>query len=106
MRIFLASAFVVLITSGCVFGNKPSTSGGGVADAAAPVCDGKKDCNACIACAEQNPCATQFSACANNSVCIGIKNCSDFCGAANQACKQDCLTNNPDGVSDYEALLQ
>jgi hypothetical protein len=106
MRFLLVSAFAVLAFSACIIGNEPgsASSGSSTGDAGA-VCDGKKDCMTCVACAEQNPCSMLYTACSNNSVCQSIAGCWSACGS-NTSCRQDCLTNNPDGASDFNALLQ
>jgi len=69
-------------------------------DAGAAVCDHKGDCNSCVACANQNPCAAAANRCQQNAACVAVDQCKALCGA-DTACANDCALNNPAGVADY-----
>ncbi|MEP7122382.1 MAG: hypothetical protein ABJE95_15780 [Byssovorax sp.] len=84
-------------------GTGAGTSGAGGSGAEHP-CDGKKDCNACHACALNVQCATLATACAQSSGCNGIDQCFTICGS-DADCKGQCYLQNPDGEATYRALL-
>ncbi len=82
-----------------------STSGAGGAGGspASHPCDEKKDCGACQTCSLNVQCATLYSACSQNSQCVGIDQC--FLGCGNDAeCKEQCYLIGPDGEATYRAL--
>jgi hypothetical protein len=78
-------------------------SGSGGADAGTP-CDGKKVCAECTACASNQLCADVLTTCNQNPACVGIDQCVQICGVDSD-CKQQCYIGNPDGTTDYQAVL-
>jgi hypothetical protein len=98
LRWLVLPVFLVLAVACSNSGNDGSADGGG----GASVCDGKASCNECTACANQILCAGQMNQCQQSSACTGLDQCVAICGA-DVSCKNDCFTNNPSGVSLYNA---
>ncbi len=87
----------VLLLAACWQTGGDSDQDGGVS-----VCDGKQNCNECLACANANPCAKRASNCTGSAACVAIDECLVICGAA-ISCQNDCYINNPGGVALYAA---
>jgi hypothetical protein len=85
---------------GCASTGTNSTSGAG----GGSVCDGKGDCNACLQCADSNPCSSLLSSCNNNAACAGILQCMQNCGGG-AVCKDQCIADNPSGASLFNAYF-
>ena len=88
---------VIFMLGACIPPSEPSAT----EDADTP-CDGKKDCDTCIMCASRSGCAAVQASCLDNSACAGIDQCMSLCGA-DLGCQQQCYSNNPTGVSAYNA---
>jgi hypothetical protein len=56
------------------------------------------NCNTCLT----TSCCSEGSTCGANSACQAIYNCVKGCST--DACAQTCLTNNPNGVNDFDAF--
>jgi hypothetical protein len=79
-------------------------SGGGAAGAPGE-CSTKVVCDDCRTCAVAGPCAAELAACNQSSSCVAIDQCLGLCGAITAECLELCASQNPGGVSLYDALL-
>jgi hypothetical protein len=80
------------------------TGGGGSAGAPGE-CAGKVVCDDCRACAVAGPCASELAACNQSAACVAIDQCLAVCGGITADCLELCASQNPAGVSLYDALL-
>jgi hypothetical protein len=78
---------------------------GGGGGGAPGECAGKVVCDDCRSCAIAGPCAAALAACNQSSSCIAIDQCLGVCGGVTADCLELCASQNPDGVSVYDALL-
>jgi hypothetical protein len=63
-----------------------------------------RDAAACASC-ELVSCAAQVSACQKDTECAAIVTCAEACNPATATkCTQTCLTADPAGASDFNAL--
>jgi len=72
----------------------------------AGMCGACADINECVMCAQGMgaECAAQNAACNANPACNTILMCSNACGM-DQACATQCETDNPEGVEDFNGLI-
>jgi hypothetical protein len=85
-------------------GGAGGEAGGGGGEAPGE-CAGKVVCDDCRSCATAGPCASELAACNQNSACVAINQCLALCGGITTECLELCASQNPDGVSLYDALL-
>lgn len=86
-------------------GGTGGDSGGGGAAGASSACDGKVVCDDCRSCALAGPCADALAACNQSSACVALDQCLGLCGGLTAECLELCASQNPNGVSLYDALL-
>ena len=102
--LFAAFSIVfVALAGGCTIGPGASTSSGGTGGGGTQ-CPQSGGCQACTACALNSPCAMLYSACQQSAECSAIDQCFGQCGA-DATCKQNCYANDPNGASDYMAVI-
>jgi hypothetical protein len=101
----LAACQLDLPSGGTGTTTSTGTSGAGGAGGSAEThpCDNKKSCSDCQTCSSNVICAQLYTACAQNSACIGIDQCFDGCGG-DADCKEQCYLLGPDGEATYRAL--
>jgi hypothetical protein len=104
------------VSGGCIIGPTTSSSGSGGSTTSATTttaassstggsaCDSQPSCDACTTCATKNVCAQAVGACEQNSACVGLEQCLDFCGS-DPDCQQQCVDNNQVGVDDYTVKI-
>jgi hypothetical protein len=97
--LLLVASYLAL---GCVTPGGSGAAGGGSGQ---HECDNRDDCGSCSSCALNGPCSEAYTACQQSSACNGVDQCMGLCGF-NDTCRQQCYSSNPEGASQYEAVLQ
>lgn len=79
---------------------------GGTAACEPGQCGNCADAGECIACTQQpgGECVAEIGACNMNKVCLAILMCQNECGM-DQPCAEACVTDNPDGADDFNAVI-
>ena len=104
-------AFAAALTSAVILGSAcgiipPGAQGaGGGGGSSSSECDGKDDCNQCVACANDDACRSLLAACQDNSACLGLDQCLQLCSGMVQ-CEDDCFAGNAQGINAYVALAE
>jgi hypothetical protein len=104
MRVPIATVALVIglpPPAPCLVDPDPISGSGGAGGVA--TCDGKGNCDQCLACTRQAGCLSVISACNDQSACVAIDQCIALCGA-NTSCRQECFANNPAGLNLYSAM--
>lgn len=93
------------LNAGCVMTCDGVGTGGGTptSTTSVSVCDYSGDCSTCMACAEQNDCASEAAACSADDECAGLRACVNICG--NDPCVDECFATFPSGTDQYLAFL-
>lgn len=85
-------------------GSGASGSGGQGGSSTGGDCGAVPSCYVCADCATQDPCASQYGACANNPDCIDLYTCWGNCGPADQACVDSCEADYSGGMGEWVPL--
>ncbi len=85
----------------CVWPAQTDTTSG---TGGSSTCPQTSTCQSCAMCALDSPCATLWATCEANSDCEAIDQCYATCGNGDQTCQANCMTDSPNGASDYTAV--
>ena len=77
-----------------------AASGGATSGDPPNVCDGGGNCDDCIACAVDGPCAAEAEACEQDLGCLAFLDCVSGCG--DEACALDCADGNEEGAEIFQ----